>query len=60
MALRCEICGKLPQAGNRVSHSKRHTKRRWLPNLHSIVLQEGGSVRRTKVCTRCVRTLNKT
>jgi large subunit ribosomal protein L28 len=30
----CQITGKSPMAGNNVSHSKRRTKRRFLPNLH--------------------------
>ena len=30
----CQITGKSPMVGNKVSHSKRHTKRRFLPNLH--------------------------
>lgn len=30
----CQITGKRPMKGCKVSHSKRHTKRRFLPNLH--------------------------
>lgn len=30
----CQVTGKRPITGNNVSHSKRHTKRRFLPNLH--------------------------
>ncbi len=30
----CQVTGKRPMSGNKVSHSKRHTKRRFLPNLH--------------------------
>jgi large subunit ribosomal protein L28 len=33
MSQRCEVCGKRPITGNNVSHSKVHTKRRFLPNL---------------------------
>ena len=29
----CEVTGKRPIVGNRVSHSNRKTKRRFLPNL---------------------------
>ncbi|MQY73348.1 MAG: 50S ribosomal protein L28, partial [Dehalococcoidia bacterium] len=28
--MKCDICGKSPQFGHNVSHSKRHTKRRWV------------------------------
>jgi large subunit ribosomal protein L28 len=31
----CQITGKAPQVGNNVSHAKNHTKRRFLPNLHT-------------------------
>lgn len=31
----CMVTGKGPQVGNNVSHAKNHTKRRFLPNLHS-------------------------
>jgi large subunit ribosomal protein L28 len=30
----CQVTGKRPMVGYNVSHSKRHTKRRFLPNLH--------------------------
>jgi len=36
MARRCLVSGKGPQAGNNVSHSKRRTRRRFLPNLQPI------------------------
>ena len=29
----CELTGKHPGSGNKVSHSQRKTRRRWLPNL---------------------------
>ena len=31
----CQVTGKRPVTGNNVSHAKNHTKRRFLPNLHS-------------------------
>ena len=33
MAQRCDICGKGPQFGNRVSHAHNVTHRRFNPNL---------------------------
>jgi len=30
----CQVTGKSPMTGNNVSHSKRKTRRRFLPNLH--------------------------
>ncbi len=29
----CQITGKKPATGNKVSHSNRKSRRRWLPNL---------------------------
>lgn len=31
----CMVTGKGPQVGNNVSHANNHTKRRFLPNLHT-------------------------
>ena len=31
----CQVTGKRPVSGNNVSHAKNHTKRRFLPNLHT-------------------------
>ena len=54
MARVCDICGKRPSTGNNVSHSKRRTKRRWLPNLKSVRVQAGKGVKRIKACTSCI------
>lgn len=56
MARKCEVCGKGPSTGCNVSHSNRHTKRRWNANIQTIrVKEENGTVLRKKVCTRCIR-----
>ena len=31
----CQVTGKRPMSGNNVSHAKNHTRRRFLPNLHT-------------------------
>ena len=59
MPVQCDMCARAPQYGNRVSHSKRHTPRRWLPNIQRISIREGGRTIRLKVCARCLRTLRK-
>lgn len=59
MAKRCEICGKRPMTGNNVSHSKVHTKRRFMPNLHAATLTVDGRAVKVKACTRCIRTQSK-
>jgi large subunit ribosomal protein L28 len=38
MSRRCELTGKGPQVGNKVSHSNRKTKRRFLPNLLNVTM----------------------
>ena len=55
MARMCEVCGKKPVAGNNVSHANNVTKRRWLPNIQSVRAVVDGTVRRIRVCTRCIR-----
>ena len=56
---KCEICGKTPQFGHNVSHSMRHTRRQFKANIQQTTIIEGGKARKVKVCTRCLRTLNK-
>jgi large subunit ribosomal protein L28 len=36
MSRRCELTGKGPQTGHKVSHSNRKSKRRFLPNLCDV------------------------
>ncbi|MGQ9682934.1 MAG: 50S ribosomal protein L28 [Anaerolineae bacterium] len=60
MAHQCCMCGKGPQYGNNVSFSQRHTKRRWMPNVQKVTIQQGERSVRLYVCTRCLRTLSKT
>jgi large subunit ribosomal protein L28 len=38
MARRCELTGKAVQTGNKVSHSNRKTRTRFLPNLVQVTL----------------------
>lgn len=68
MARRCEICGKSTHSGNTVAvrgiprykggyglNITGRTKRKFKANIQKIRIQDGGSVRRAKVCTRCIR-----
>jgi large subunit ribosomal protein L28 len=56
MARECEICGKKPQFGHNVSHSKVRTNRRFLPNLQVGRVRVGERIVKARVCTRCLRT----
>lgn len=55
MARRCEVCGKGQVSGNKVSHSMRHTRRKWNANIQSVKVNDNGTIRRANVCTRCMR-----
>jgi large subunit ribosomal protein L28 len=55
MAMRCEICGKGPQFGSRISHAHNVTHRRFNPNLQKVRAVVNGTRRRVKVCTGCIR-----
>lgn len=56
---KCALCGKGPQFGHNVSHSKRATNRRFNPNVKEVRVMMDGRVRRMRLCTRCLRTLNR-
>ena len=57
MAQRCDVCGKGPSVGHKISHAHNVTKRRWLANLVSMRGKIGaaGVVQRLRVCTRCLK-----
>ena len=55
MAHICEVCGKGIMSGNNVSHSNRHTKAAWKPNVQTVRAVVDGEVKRINVCTRCLR-----
>ena len=55
MARECEICGKVQQRGNNVSHAHNKTCRVFKPNLQKVHIKDGGSKRSALICTRCIR-----
>ncbi len=55
MARACEVCGKSPKVGHKISHSNIKTKRRWYPNLQRVHAIQNGASRHIRVCTRCLR-----
>ena len=59
MARRCELTGKDVLVGNNVSHANNKSKRRFLPNLKSVLLMSdalGRSVR-LKISVNALRTV---
>ncbi len=51
----CEICGKSPVAGHKVSHAHNVSNRQFKPNLRRIRAATPAGSRRITVCTRCLR-----
>ena len=60
MARVCEVSGKRPQVGNKVSHANNKSKRKFYPNLHTkrfFVAEENKWVT-LKVSTKVIKTIN--
>ena len=55
MARVCDLCGKGPQFGNRVSHAHNITKRRWNVNLQTARIQRVGGTVTARLCTACIK-----
>ena len=57
----CQLTGKSVMVGNNVSHSKRRTKRKFLPNLISkrFFIPEEKDYITLKISTSALRTINK-
>lgn len=51
----CEVCGRGPMFGNKVSHAHNVTNRRWNINLQSVRAVVKGGSKRMRVCTSCIR-----
>ena len=61
MARRCDLTGKETQFGHNVSHSKRRTNRRFVPNIQPVALQSEALGRNVslRITTRALRTVLK-
>lgn len=61
MARVCEVTGKRPITGNKVSHSNIKTRRRFLPNLQTkrYFLAEEDKWVTIKLSSEAIRTINK-
>ncbi|HEV8511681.1 MAG TPA: 50S ribosomal protein L28 [Cyclobacteriaceae bacterium] len=60
MARVCEVSGKRPVVGNKVSHANNKTKRRFYPNLHTkkfFVAEENKWIT-LKVSSKVIKTIN--
>ena len=61
MSRRCELLGTGVMSGNKVSHSNRKTRRRFLPNLKTMSFKSDtiGADLSLKITTATLRTINK-
>jgi len=57
----CEVTGKRPTVGNRVSHANNRKKRRFLPNLHvqRFWLEDEKRWVKLRLSTNALRTIEK-
>ena len=55
MAKVCDVCGRGPQFGNKISHANNVTKRRWNINLQTVRAVVKGAPKRIRVCTNCIK-----
>jgi len=60
MAWRCDLTGKKPMSGHKVSHSNIKTKRRFMPNLRNVTLISDSLQRkvRVRVSANALRTVD--
>jgi len=61
MARECQLTGKKPMVGNKVSHSNMKSKRRFLPNLQkkNFFIPETGQLVQINLSTHALRTIDK-
>ena len=61
MSMKCQLTGKTYLPGNKVSHAKNRTKRRFLPNLQNIsfISEKLGKSVQLKVAASAIRTVEK-
>ncbi len=55
MARQCYVCSKRTILGSTISHAHNVQSRKFKPNLQRIRILERGSVKRVRICTRCIR-----
>jgi large subunit ribosomal protein L28 len=61
MARECQLTGKKPMVGHKVSHSNMKSKRRFLPNLQkkNFFIPETGQWIKLNISTSALRTIDK-
>ena len=61
MSKKCELTGKIPLKGHKVSHANNKTKRRFIPNLQNVSLYSDklGKKLKFRIATSTLRTVEK-
>jgi large subunit ribosomal protein L28 len=55
MAKVCEVCGKGPQFGNKISHAHNVSRRRWNVNLRPVHAVVKGANKHIRACAQCIK-----
>lgn len=55
MARVCDVCGRGPMFGHKISHAHNVSNRRWNVNLQKVRAVILGATKRIRVCTTCIR-----
>jgi large subunit ribosomal protein L28 len=55
MARVCDVCGRGPIFGHKISHAHNVSNRRWNINLQKVRAVVAGATKRMRVCTTCIR-----
>jgi len=55
MAKVCDVCGRGPLFGHKISHAHNVSNRRWNINLQKVRAVIAGATKRVRVCTSCIR-----
>lgn len=59
MSRTCPVTGKKPMSGKNVSHSMRHTCRKWNVNMQTTTIIVDGKKQKIKVSAAGLRTIRK-
>ncbi len=59
----CSVCGKSPQFGQGIRYNHGgswetkapRSKRRWMPNLQTARVPDGGATKKILVCSKCLK-----
>jgi large subunit ribosomal protein L28 len=55
MAKVCDVCGRGPIFGHKISHAHNVSNRRWNVNLQKVRAVISGTTKRIRVCASCIR-----